>query len=147
MNTDRIQKFLALTSDETSDFVKLAQWRKANKSWLKKSAAIAIKIHSAMIDQKINQKEFAKIVGVTPQYISKILRGSENLSLEIISKFETHLGIELIDVVGFSYQKNYEIPLSLPQVNILTWTVAKKIVQPVNCDIQYQPTNFEVPAA
>ena len=110
MNNERIEKLLALASDETSDFEKKALWRKANKNWLKKSTAIAIKVHSAIKQQKISQVKLADKMGVSAQYISKILKGSENLSLDTISKLETQLGIQLIEVCEYSYSNNYTIP-------------------------------------
>ena len=110
---ERIEKFLALVSDETSGFEKKALWRKANKIWLDKSALIAIKILRAISDQKSSQKELAEKMGVSAQYINKIVKGSENLSLETISKLELALGIQLIEVAGFSSSINYEIPESV----------------------------------
>jgi len=110
MNNERIEKLIALASDETSYFEKKALWRKANKNWLKKSTAIAIKVHSAIKQQKISQVKLADKMGVSAQYISKILKGSENLSLDTISKLETQLGIQLIEVCEYSYSNNYTIP-------------------------------------
>lgn len=110
MNNERIEKLIALASDETSDFEKKALWRKANKNWLKKSTAIAIKVHSAIKQQNISQVKLADKMGVSAQYISKILKGSENLSLDTISKLETQLGIQLIEVCEYSYSNNYTIP-------------------------------------
>jgi len=55
---------------------------------------------------------------VSAQYINKIVKGSENLSLETISKLENALGIQLIEVVGFSSSINYEIPVSIqPEIS------------------------------
>ena len=46
----------------------------------------------------VNQKELAKRMGCTPQYVSKILKGKENLSLETISKIEEALEMEFQSV-------------------------------------------------
>jgi transcriptional regulator with XRE-family HTH domain len=43
-------------------------------------------------------------MGVSPQYINKVVRGKENLSLETICKLEHALGIQLIQVVS-SFEK------------------------------------------
>jgi len=119
MNKERIEKFLALVSDETSGFEKKALWRKANKNWLDKSALIAIKILRAITDQKSSQKELADKMGVSAQYVNKIVKGSENLSLETISKLEVALGIQLIEIAGFSSSVNYEIPESVqPKIKV-----------------------------
>lgn len=42
----------------------------------------------------INQRELAQRIGCTPQYVSKILKGRENLSLETICKIEDALEME-----------------------------------------------------
>jgi transcriptional regulator with XRE-family HTH domain len=121
MNNERIEKFLALVSDENSGFEKKALWRKANKNWLDKSALIAIKILRAISDQGISQKKLADKMEVSAQYINKIVKGSENLSLETISKLEMNLGIQLIEIVGFTSFVSYEIPESVqPEINMST---------------------------
>ena len=102
MSSERLDKFLALVSDETSDFEKKVLLRKENKDWIKKSTRIAIKVNSAIKAQSISQRQLAKKLNVSAQYVNKILKGSENLSLETISKLESALGIQLIEVVGFS---------------------------------------------
>ncbi|MCL4484682.1 MAG: helix-turn-helix transcriptional regulator [Bacteroidetes bacterium] len=110
METERIRNFEKLVSTEKSGWLEKAKWRQENHAWLDKSALIAIKILRAITDQKSSQKELAEKMGVSAQYINKIVKGSENLSLETISKLELALGIQLIDIVGFSSSVNYEIP-------------------------------------
>ena len=129
MNNERIEKFLALVSDEISGFEKKALWRKANKNWLDKSALIAIKILRAITDQKSSQKELADKMGVSAQYINKIVKGSENLSLETISKLEVALGIQLIEIAGFSSSVNYEIPESVQPGKMVSTGVMNVILE------------------
>lgn len=118
MKTERITNFEKLVSQEKSGWLEKAQWREDNHAWLEKSAMIAIKILRAISDQGISQKKLADKMDVSAQYINKIVKGSENLSLETISKLEMHLGIQLIDVVGFTTSVNYEIPESVqPEMN------------------------------
>jgi transcriptional regulator with XRE-family HTH domain len=45
-----------------------------------------------------SQKEFAQMMGVSPQLASKWLKGNVNFTLETISKIETVFGISLINV-------------------------------------------------
>lgn len=45
---------------------------------------------------KLTQKALAECMGCTQQYISKILKGKENMSLDTLSKLEDALGICLI---------------------------------------------------
>ena len=102
MSSEELDKFLALVSDETSDFEKKVLLRKENKDWIKKSTRIAIKVNSAIKMQSISQKQLAEKLNVSAQYINKILKGSENLSLQTITKLESALGIQLIEVIGYS---------------------------------------------
>jgi transcriptional regulator with XRE-family HTH domain len=46
----------------------------------------------------MTQKSLAEIMGCSQQYVSKILKGKENLSLETLSKIESALGIAILQV-------------------------------------------------
>ena len=102
MKTERMINFEKLVSQEKSGWLEKALWRQENHDWLEKSALIAIKILRALSDQGISQKILAEKMEVSAQYINKIVKGSENLSLETISKLEKTLLITLIEVPGFS---------------------------------------------
>ena len=71
--------------------------RRDNREWLKKSAAIAVKIFTALKSKGFSQKELAERMGVSPQQVNKIVKGQENLTLETISKIEMVLGIDIIE--------------------------------------------------
>ncbi|EJW94075.1 protein containing Helix-turn-helix type 3 domain protein [gut metagenome] len=49
-----------------------------------------------MKKQGITQKALAEKMNCTQQYISKILKGRENLSLEALCKIESALGIQIL---------------------------------------------------
>ena len=49
-----------------------------------------------MRESGISQSELAHKMGCSQQYVSKILKGQENLSLETISKIEDSLGLSLL---------------------------------------------------
>ena len=44
----------------------------------------------------MTQKQLAEKMNCSPQYISKVLRGRENLSLETLTKIENALEISII---------------------------------------------------
>ena len=44
----------------------------------------------------MSQKQLAEKMNCSPQYISKVLRGRENLSLETLAKIENALEISII---------------------------------------------------
>ena len=103
MNTEKLTNFLNLVSDEKSRIHKKMQFRKDNKGWLKKSTAIAIKVLDVLREKNLSQKALADLMGVTPQYINKIVKGQENLSLEVIDKLEKALGRRLVVISNDAY--------------------------------------------
>ena len=73
-----------------------AEWRRNNWSWLRHSQKIAVKVLLVMKEQGLTQKALAERMDCTQQYVSKILKGRENMSLDTLSKLEDALGISLI---------------------------------------------------
>ncbi|MFN8366666.1 MAG: helix-turn-helix domain-containing protein [Candidatus Kapaibacterium sp.] len=98
MKSERMEKFLKHVSDTPSPTGESIKWRRENRDWLRRSVEIALKVLDALEEQKISQKQLAKTLGVSAQYVSKIVKGQGNLSLETISKLERALGIELIQI-------------------------------------------------
>ena len=49
-----------------------------------------------MKQEGLTQKALAERMNCTQQYVSKILKGKENMSLDTLSKLEDALGINLI---------------------------------------------------
>jgi ribosome-binding protein aMBF1 (putative translation factor) len=94
---DLKEKLSNLTSDQPSNWKAKAKYRRENREWLKKSAAIAVKVLDALKAQNLSQKDLADRMNVSPQQINKIVRGQENLTLETISNLEIALGIQLIE--------------------------------------------------
>jgi len=105
------EKFDALVSSKTSGWHKDANERIANKPWQDKAFDIALKVIRHMRTNKVSQVTLAKDMGVTPQYINKILQGKENMTLETICRIEDALGIKLIEVV-YSSLETYELEVT-----------------------------------
>jgi len=97
---DKIKKIAASEESLWSDE---ARERQQNKTWRKRSFQIAARILIEVRRQKpingMTQKMLAEKMGVAPQYINKVVKGQENLTLETIAKFEEVLGITLINVI------------------------------------------------
>lgn len=72
-----------------------AQWRRDNRRWLEYSRAITVKIMRAMDEQSVTQTILAERMGCTQQYVSNLLKGSSNMTLETIARIEDALGIEI----------------------------------------------------
>ena len=73
-----------------------AEWRLQNKSWLRHSQSIAMKMLEKMDELGLTQKQLAEQMGCSQQYVSKVLKGQENLSLETMSKIEDCLHISIL---------------------------------------------------
>ena len=73
-----------------------AEWRRKNEKWLKYSRVITMKTMQAMDKQSVTQSILAKRMGCSQQYVSNLLKGSSNMTLETISRIETALDIDLI---------------------------------------------------
>jgi len=104
--------FEKLISSEISGVHEMMEWRIKNREMLKKSMAIAVRILSVLRKKDISQKKLAEAIDVSPQYVSKILKGQENLTLETITKIEMFLEESLIQIAGLNHKKNYEVPKS-----------------------------------
>ena len=77
---------------------KEADFRKANKEWLRKSAKIALAIRRELRLKGMTQQDLAVKMELSPQYVGRILKGQENLTLETISKLEAAIGISLVSL-------------------------------------------------
>ena len=87
-------------------WAKAVEDRKENRIWLNHSANIAVRVLSAIEDiEGMNQRKLADIMGVTPQQISKIVKGKENFTLETIAKLSHALNVELINFPDYKYSK------------------------------------------
>lgn len=73
-----------------------AEWRMKNKSWLRYSQRIAMMMLDKMEEMNMSQKQLSELMSCSQQYISKVLKGQENLTLETISKIEGCLGIRIL---------------------------------------------------
>lgn len=91
-----VEKLKKYSSDTPSRWREEAEYRKSNRDWLRYSQMIAVKMLGKMQKVGMTQKVLAEKMGCTQQYVSKILRGKENLSLETLCKIEDALDIRLV---------------------------------------------------
>lgn len=82
-----------------SNFEENAKWRKENEAWLEWSRNIALSLVEYMESNGLNRNGLAERLGVSPQYISKILSGKVNFSFKSIAELEQKLNIKLLDVL------------------------------------------------
>ena len=89
MDRQEILKYLKVHQSETpSKWREEAQWRRENRDWLRYSQRIAILLLFYMKKEGLTQAAMAERLGCTQQYVSKILKGTENLTIETIAKIE-----------------------------------------------------------
>ncbi|MBN2164309.1 MAG: helix-turn-helix transcriptional regulator [Pontiellaceae bacterium] len=55
---------------------------------------ISSRLINALEDQGLKRKELAERLGVTPTYVTNVLRGHANLSIESLAKFAFALGLK-----------------------------------------------------
>lgn len=91
-----IEKLKEHASPTPSRWKEEADQRRANKSWLRYSQKIALLMLDKMEQKGLTQKQLAELMNCSQQYVSKILKGKENLSLETLSKIESALDIQIL---------------------------------------------------
>lgn len=95
--TSKAIKFLEAHESETpSRFAKEAAWRKENAGWLRWSRQLAVTLIGYMQDNGLKRSDLALRLGVSPQYVSKLLSGTENLSFKSLANIEDRLGISCL---------------------------------------------------
>jgi len=96
-DTKKSIKDISIPSHE--NWMEDVAWRKANKAWLRKSAAIALRILDALDELNWKKAKLAQEMGVSPQQVSKYVKGEENFKLETLCNLEKVLGIELVTIL------------------------------------------------
>ena len=86
-------------SEEPSTFTEDAKWRQENEAWLKWSRGVALSIVDYMQANQLSRSDIAAMLGVSPQYVSRILSGTTNFSFKSIAEIERCLGISCMEAV------------------------------------------------
>ena len=98
MAKSNLEKLNALSSKCPIDWMKVADELEKNEAWLKKSAEIAANVLHLLRVKDMSQQTLADLMGVKPQYISRIVKGNANLTLETITKLEDALDHQLVNI-------------------------------------------------
>ena len=72
--------------------------RAQEAGWLPYSRKIAIKVAIATKRKNLSRVDLATRMGRSPQYVSRLLKGEENLSLETICKLENALQEPILQI-------------------------------------------------
>ena len=89
-------KFISLVSAEKTDTLERNKERIKNRAMLRESQGIALKVLLKLDDIGWSQKKLALMMKVTPQQISKIVSGKENLTIDTQQKLQEILDIPIL---------------------------------------------------
>lgn len=84
-NKEKLQK---LSVGKNPQLIEDVKFRNANRVWLKNSKKLALEILLKLDELNWSQKDLAEKLGVSPQYINKLLKGNEKFGFEILSQLE-----------------------------------------------------------
>ena len=98
-----ISKLREHQSPTPSKWRENAEWRRKNRAWLRHSQHIAMMMLDKMEELHLSQKQLSELMGCSQQYVSKVLKGQENLSLETISKIEACLDLQIMPTSPYQY--------------------------------------------
>lgn len=90
------EKFLRLVSEEETDTLAKSRERVRNRAMLRESQQIALKVMERLEELGWTQKELAGRLEVSPQQVTKIISGKENMTLETLVKLQDVLEIPIL---------------------------------------------------
>ncbi|MHA8070234.1 helix-turn-helix transcriptional regulator [Aquirufa ecclesiirivi] len=121
MKNDEIYTELEKISVKDLSWMDDENLNKDNEDWLDFSFKIAVKVLSELRLKGISQNSFADLMGCSSQYISKLLKGKENLTIQTIFKIQKVLGLQLISTFDFEYQDT----ISTSEVTLIPQTFVR----------------------
>lgn len=118
MKSNKIkEKLEKIISPKPSGLMGEIKARKEKEVSLDWSFRIALKVLNALKEQQLSQKDLALQLRVTPQRITQILKGRENLTLETIAAIQKVLKIKLL-----------EVPMNTPSLSENTQNITNEVV-------------------
>jgi len=108
------EKFLDLVSKKDAGIIERNRERIRNRAMLQQSQKIALKVLMKLDDLGWTQKDLAKKMEVSPQQISKIVSGKENLTLKTQIKLQEALDLP---VLASYYEDKFETLINTLQEN------------------------------
>ena len=120
-----------LSKGRSSNWSGQAEYRNQNRKWLRYSSQVARRVSAAIEERAgMNQKSLAELIKVSPQQISKIVQGKENLTLETIAKLAEALETELISFPQYKYSAPVRGTAFVPVKPMMTVAyTAKKVLE------------------
>ena len=109
-----MEKFLKLVSEDDTKTLLENQQRIKNRAMLRESQQIALKVLMKLDKLGWTQKDLAAKMEVSPQQITKIVSGKENLTIETQIKLQTILDVPILA----SYYENKISEMAQPIVTV-----------------------------
>jgi len=98
MTKSKAIQFLEEHESQTpSKFEDEARWRQENEIWLRMSRSVALALIDYMQTNNLSRASMANKLGVSQQYLSRILSGTENFSFKSVAKIEAALGVTCLE--------------------------------------------------
>lgn len=100
----------------------MTEWEKLalkieQQDWRDLAASIAITVISLLAEKGMTKQQLADKMGVKAQYVSRVVKGKTNLTLDTIAKIEKALGESIISVYD---------PTSVIEVNLIPYPLNMK---------------------
>jgi transcriptional regulator with XRE-family HTH domain len=112
------EKFLALVSNEKTDTLEKNRERIRNRAMLRESQQVAIKVLVKLDNLGWSQKDLAAKMGISPQQVSKIVSGKENLTIETLIKLQDILNIPILASFYENQKNNFILTLERKTIKI-----------------------------
>ena len=81
-----------------SPVLKKIKQRLQKKHWREEASKIATRVLFTLTKKGMTQKDLAKKLDKSPQWINKICQGKQNLTIGTIKELESALGITLFEI-------------------------------------------------
>lgn len=117
-----------------SPWLEKALERKKNADWLRLSSRVAFNVLSLLRQRNMSKTELAERMEVTPQYVSKLVKGQENLTLSTIAKLQRIFNVD--DIVNADYSEVIEF-----HDNWAFETFLKTVEYPSSVAVEYKKMN------
>ena len=142
------KKFEQLVSRTPSKWAEKHRAKKEASSWAQNSAMVAINVLTLLEEKKWSQKKLAEVMNISPQQVSKIVKGKVNFTFESIANLEKALGqkimqIELIDRDRESRDITSVIQWIEKSTNVIISTPSKKHSPKGHTDFKIYSTHTE----
>lgn len=90
------EKYLKRIAGQETDAIKEAKERVENRSWLRESKKLALRILIRLDELEWTQKNLSSKLEVSPQYVNKLLKGNEKFGFDIIVKLQEILELPIL---------------------------------------------------